>query len=164
MNNSKQLDYFIDTVGRPSYKPETKKLVWHVFVEEERNIVAVNLFDYNYNFAAKGLMEAKKKYSNNFSEFANYIRLWLMYEFWNRSEYEVTIASYPPHISEDELKRLGIQKTMRAANGESFCRETVELETSERVDVYTQVMLNWDRFIDYLWNNKDLITKKKLNI
>ena len=32
------------------------------------------------------------------------------------------------------------------------------------MDVYTQVMMNWDRFIEYVWANKRLITKKKLGI
>jgi hypothetical protein len=25
-------------------------------------------------------------------------------------------------------------------------------------------MMNWDRFIDYVWNNKHLITEKKLGL
>jgi hypothetical protein len=25
-------------------------------------------------------------------------------------------------------------------------------------------MMNWDRFIDYVWNNKHLITPKKLGL
>lgn len=30
-------------------------------------------------------------------------------------------------------------------------------ETEEKIDIRHQLMLNWDRFIDYLWNNKEEI-------
>ena len=30
-------------------------------------------------------------------------------------------------------------------------------ETKEKIDIRHQLMLNWDRFIDYLWNNKEKI-------
>lgn len=48
----------------------------------------------------------------------------LMYYFWSKCEYETCISSW-----------IGISE-------------------SEKIDVYDQVKLNWDKFVDYVWNQK----------
>ena len=55
-------------------------------------------------------------------EFEEMINKKAMYYFWYKAEYEVTIG--------------GLFK--RGAN--------------TKIDIYSQLKLNWDRFIDYLWN------------
>jgi hypothetical protein len=30
---------------------------------------------------------------------------------------------------------------------------TVNLRTAEKIDVYDQIMMNWNIFIDYVWEN-----------
>ena len=53
--------------------------------------------------------------------FAEELRHELMYHFWSRCEYEVLI------------------------------KEWCGREAERKVDIYEQLMLNWDRFIDYCW-------------
>ena len=55
--------------------------------------------------------------------FVEKIKSSLMYHFWSRSEYEVVIH---PWIGDDNA--------------------------AIKVDIYWQIRMNWDRFIDYLWS------------
>lgn len=57
--------------------------------------------------------------------FAEEVRHSLAYYFWSKCEYEILISGL--FDSEKEYK----------------------------VDIYSQVMLNYDRFINYLWNVKE---------
>jgi hypothetical protein len=145
------------------YKEDKSKLVWNVFIERNGEIFPVNIFEYNYNFI-KDLLTAKKKYKDNFEEFANYTRNSLQYYYWAKCEYETVITSWPPYIENEELNRLNKEKTEKIQKGENFYRVSVQLNVGYKIDIYTQVMMNWDRFINYIWNNKHLITKKKLGI
>ena len=54
-----------------------------------------------------------------------------MYYFWGRSEYEVVIYPW-------------------CGGGE---------KESKKIDVYTQIMMNWDKFVEYVWG-----FKKKQNV
>ena len=58
------------------------------------------------------------------TEFTKELKSSLMYYFWSKSEYEILI--YP------------------------WCggQHTKEI----KIDVYSQVMLNWDKFVDYVWS------------
>lgn len=59
-------------------------------------------------------------------EFAQKLKSELMYNFWCKSEYEVIISPW--------------------CGG----RDTKDI----KVDIYTQVMNNWNVFVDYVWNNR----------
>lgn len=54
------------------------------------------------------------------------LRRVVMYYFWSRSEYELIIAPWCGGKQESEIK----------------------------VDIFTQLSLNWDRFVDYVWSFK----------
>lgn len=145
------------------YKEDKSKLLWNIFVEDNGAIVPVNIFEYSRRFLEDGLLVAKKKYKNNFENFAAYIRESLQYCYWSKSEYETIITTWPPYITKEELDRLNKEK---AEYEEKYrlIRGSVNLEIGYKIDIYTQVMMNWDRFIEYVWNNKHLITKKKLGL
>lgn len=63
--------------------------------------------------------------------FAEEIRRELMYYFWSKYEWEVIIDHWP-HSDQRH---------------------------AEKVDVYDQVMLNWDIFLDYIWTNREELIK-----
>ena len=150
--------------GFKPYKEDKTKLVWNVFNEENGEIVPINIFEYNWVFLKDGLLVAKKKYKDNFEEFAEHVRSWLQYCYWSKCEYETVITSWPPYIEDAELERINKEKVERIEKYGKFYRESVDLKTGYKIDIYTQVMMNWDRFIDYVWNNKHLITPKKLGL
>lgn len=145
------------------YKEDKTKLVWNVFNEQNGEILPINIFEYNYKFL-DDLFVAKQKYNDNFEKFAEEVRKSLQYCYWSKSEYETIITSWPPYIESDELDRLNREKETRLEKYGNFYKEAVELNVSYKIDIYTQIMMNWDRFIDYLWNNKHLLTKKKLGL
>ena len=64
--------------------------------------------------------------------FGDAVRKELMYYFWSKSEYEIILESWP----------VG--------------------DNHKKIDIYDQVMLNWDRFVDYLWGeiNEDCRNKR----
>ena len=60
-------------------------------------------------------------------EFSEEIKKVLFYYFGFKAEYEVVISPWCGGNDKDGIK----------------------------VDIYSQVMLNWDKFVDYVWNYRD---------
>lgn len=153
------------------YKPNSvnttkNKLTWYVF-NEDRNgeIIPVDIFQYNWVFLVN-LVKIKRKYGDDFIKFADATRTALQHEYWSRSEYETIITSWPPYIDEEELQNLIKEReehTKKYPNSKLY-RQSVGLTVGKKIDVYDQLMLNWDAFINYVWTNKHLITPKKLGI
>ena len=107
-------------------------LEWNVYVSDfnAKVIETHNVFD-NTSL----IYDCKKNYAKNKDDreaFLEQLRRDLMYYYWSKCEWEVVIEHWPPAKGFDDSK----------------------------VDVYSQVMLNWDRFIDYLWENRKELGKK----
>ena len=100
-----------------------------------------NVYHYNINksrietfniFCHSGFREDVQDHAKKHEDkeaFAKAVKTSLMYYFWARSEYEILIRAWCGGNGDEEVK----------------------------IDIYSQVMMNWDKFIDYLWNerNKD---------
>lgn len=103
-------------------------LKWFVFVEDinSKRIKVYNIFEH------KDFMEdcddAWEDYINDehrdFSKFKKDIESNLMYYFWSKCEWEIVLSDFPP--------------------SDSFQKK--------KIDVYQQVKINWDKFIDYLFS------------
>ena len=65
-------------------------------------------------------------------EFANALKSDLMYYFWSKSEYEIIISPWCGGNGTEDIK----------------------------VDIYRQVMNNWDIFLDYVWNSRNNTIKE----
>ena len=98
-------------------------LEWNVYVENfnSKTIECYNIFNH-YRFNNE-VKENYDKYSNDFEMFAETMKQSLMYYFWSKCEWEIILSCWPPSKKFNEKK----------------------------VDVYNQVMLNWDKFILYVW-------------
>lgn len=95
-----------------------------------------NVFYHNMNaqeitvlniFEHGGFMKDVKKHLKECPDkeaFVKELKSSLMYYFWSKSEYEIIISPW--------------------CGG----RNTKE----KKVDIYSQVMLNWDKFVDYVWS------------
>ena len=95
-----------------------------------------NVFRYDCNsrkietfniFVGTFLKDVEKLLKQKISreEFGAQLKSALMYMYWARCEYEVLIK---PWIGSEDVE--------------------------EKVDIYTQVMLNWQHFCDYVWSFK----------
>lgn len=133
------------------------ELVWNVFIERNDKIIIHNIFDH-VRFM-NDLVQIKKY--TDFEKFEKEVDLSLMYFYWSKCEWEVVVTSFPPYISNEELESLSKERSEAIENYGRFIRTYVNLETAEKVDVYKQVRMNWKPFINYLWNNRKLITKCK---
>ena len=163
MMSSKDWSCFMFDVGGENYKPNTKRLEWYVFNHDHNShqIVPVNVFHHSLYFM-EGLIEAKKKYGKDFKQFSTRVRDILRYSYWSKCEYETVITSLLPYIDKKEFLRIKEEYDKRISEGKEFYREDVHLTVGYKIDVYTQVMMNWDKFIEYVWNNKRLITREKI--
>ena len=65
-------------------------------------------------------------------EFAEDIKAELMYYFWSKAEWEVIVGPWCGSRNNKYIK----------------------------IDVYDQVMLNWDAFVDYVWNFSKAVKKE----
>lgn len=97
---------------------------WNVFLADwnQKKIVGFNIFRHA-NFMAE-CDEAFKKCHGDREYFDQIIDRSLMYYYWCKCEWEILICDFPYN---DNFK-------------------------PDKVDVYDQVKLNWDKFINYLWN------------
>lgn len=96
---------------------------WHVIREDfnGRRIVDYDIFE--HGGFVEDVREAYGKYCNDHDSFCENVRKSLVYRFWSKCEWEVVVSAWPPSDRVPERK----------------------------MDVYEQVMLNWDVFIEYVW-------------
>lgn len=138
-----------------------EELVYNVYFEDfnERKIVIYNIFSH-YRFY-DSLLKIKKENADDFDAFAADVKASLLYYFWSKSEYEIILTSWPPYVEAEELDRLVSERDDFVKKNGFFYRNHVNLSVEEKIDIYDQVLLNWDIFIKYLWDNKDLIKKRR---
>lgn len=101
-------------------------MVWNVFYY---NINHKQIETYNV-FQHGGFRADVQKYKQQcaaIEEFAEELRSSLLYYFWSKCEWEILISPWPS-----------------------------EPEHTIKVDVYTQVMQNWQVFLDYVWGCNDV--------
>ena len=149
------------------YSEDTTKLIWNVIDYDinTKRIRVMNIFECNWVFLKDGLLYAKKHYSDDFVKFASHVRQWLQNEYWSKCEYEVIVSGWPGvGFSEEDVEKLNKEIETQKEAGYKHPSVHGYDDTSYKIDVYTQVMMNWDKFINYIWNNKNLITKKKLGL
>lgn len=98
---------------------------WNVYYYNvnHRKIETYNLF--GHGSFQKELRKIISEYTTK-EEFAEKLKSNLMYYFWSRAEWEIILA---PWVGGDREK------------------------DAEKIDVYDQIMMNWDIFLNYVWNN-----------
>ena len=104
-------------------------LIWNVYYEDfnKKNIKTFNIFEH-YRFW-EDCIKNKKKNKKDKDNFVKQLRQDLMYYFWSKTEWEIILTSWPERKDFEEKK----------------------------IDVCDQIELNWNRFVDYVWNNiKDI--------
>lgn len=108
-------------------------LEWKVIIGNFNSgeIEQYNVFRH-YGFM-QDLIKIKKKYGGDREKFTDEVRTSLRYFYWAKCEWEVIVSHWP-------------------GNSERF--------HDKKIDVYDQVAMNFDRFMDYLWEHKSEIGKK----
>ena len=98
---------------------------WNVFKYDINRHV---IYDYNIFEHISFRREVEKLLNEDLSktEFAEELDAILLYYFWCKCEHEVIIEGFPPSHS----------------------------DTRRKVDIFTQVHLNWNSFVNYLYDFK----------
>lgn len=118
----------------------------------EKKIKEFNIFNH-YRFC-EDVKKALKKIEDK-TEFAKVIKRDLMYYFWSKCEYEIVLTSWVPHIDKEELDRLNEEfKEDTKKYGHEPQSLMVEPNVFKKVDIYEQIALNFDVFVDYVWSHK----------
>lgn len=132
------------------------KLEYYVYYHNfnGKSIEKFNIFEHGRFFedVKKDLKKCKTK-----EEFAEKLRGHLFYYYCSKCEWEVVIVPWVPHITISELNRLNAEreKTLKEHNREPYSLY-VNPDVGEKVDVYEQVMMNYDIIVDYVWAHKKL--------
>lgn len=130
------------------------KLEYYVYYYNfnSHSIKKFNIFNHGrfLEDVMKNLRECETK-----KEFAEKLHKDLIYYFWSKAEWEVVITPWTPYITISELNRLNEERKKILKKYDSEPRRLyVNPEVSEKIDIYDQVMLNWDLFVDYVWQHK----------
>lgn len=129
---------------------------WNVLRNDfnSREIKEYNIFQ--HSSFSKDVVELSNQDLTK-EDFTEKLRRTLQYYFWSKSEMETVITSWPPYIDSEELARLNAEyENHNAKWGRYPYKLNVRLDVREKIDIYDQVRLNWDVFVDYVWNHRKL--------
>ena len=124
---------------------------WNVYRENvnTKKIEVYNIF--NHASFKTDVQEAYAT-SKTKDEFVERLRRSLMYYFWSKCEYEVIITDWPTHVSVEEVERMSAEIAKYEADyGHKPYSTGVNLKVAEKIDIYDQVRLNWEVFVNYVW-------------
>ena len=144
-------------------KPKYNKkniLMWNVLVEDfnKGEISSFNIFDHvrfvedlvkDYN-----RLKRDKTIEDFEAAFVERIKNNLMYYYWSKAEWELVVTSWPPYITLEEVDKVNneIDKYEKEYGHKPYIAH-FSPTIGEKVDVYDQVMLNWDIFVEYVLNH-----------
>lgn len=154
-------DYLLNKITLDDVCEEFDKLIYQKVREEmELPEMIWNVYRYNFNAQeieifnvfdhirfANSVKELLKEYDKK-EDFEKKLNSIAMYNFWSKCEYEIVITSWPPYISKKEIDKI--------IEEEKNCkyRTNVNLEVGSKIDIYQQLKLNWEHFVDYVWSFK----------
>ena len=147
-------------------------LAWKVYAEDNGKIEPYDIFE--HSGFANTIIELKKEYLDGLAKakdkasyvldyrtniFPQEIDWKLSYYFWAKCEWETVLVQWPTFIEKEEAYRC----VKEFEEGRSKYRTTVCLDPAEKIDVYDQVKLNFDVFLDYLWKywEQDALPQKE---
>lgn len=98
--------------------------VWNVYMEDfnERIIKVFNVFQHYTFYNELAMLIKKWRRDKDTAALEKEVRSWAMYCFWSKCEYEISLVSW---INRERAKEM-------------------------KIDIYDQLMLNWDSFFKYI--------------
>ena len=130
------------------------KLEWNVYTEDfnSKEIKVFNIF--NHARFCDCVKKALKQFDNK-EEFAEDVRKSLAWCYWSKCEWETVITSFPSRITKEELDRLNNEfKNDTEKYGHEPYSMWICPSVGKKIDVYDQIQLNWNVFVDYIWSHK----------
>lgn len=156
-------------------------LCWNVYIGDfnKREIIRYNIFD-NWSFY-DACLKAKKKFKEDKEGFADEVKRWLSYLFRSKCEWEIILDHWPNGEWSELRQKMTVKEMVdmyKAAgkNVETWRISDAVLDKDvnllcfpdwyryhdKKIDVYDQVINNWDIFIDYLWDHRKELKVRKI--
>ena len=136
-------------------KKKIGSLEYKVYINNNHEIKEYNIF--NHPYLKEKLYEFAYKYKKdqNLEQFISDFDSILKYCFWSKCEWETILTSWPPHIELNEFDRIReeIVNHDKEWGYKQLYGCNVNLSVAEKIDVYDQIRLHWDLFIDYVVRN-----------
>lgn len=100
---------------------------WNVIIEDfnRRKIITYNIF--SHGSFMNDLWDVYQTNGENKELFLDKVRSLLRYYFWSKCEWEVIVSAWPPS----------------------------EMVQEQKLDVFDQIDMNWERFGEYVWNSRN---------
>ena len=125
---------------------------WYVYNERNGKIEPYNIFNHGsfVKYVSQYLKECETK-----EEFEEHLKRELFY-FGHKCEWELVVTSWTTRMNMKELDRLNAEREEHVKrSGKDPYSLYVNPTVAEKIDIRNQVMLNWNVFVDYVWNNKE---------
>jgi len=127
---------------------------WNVYYHDfnKKEITKWNIFNHG-RFAE----DVKKLLKEDITkeEFSEKLKRTLQYFFWSKCEMETVITSWPCYIDKKELDRLNFEyEDYNKKYGHYPYKINVAPDVGEKIDVFDQVSMNWNVFVDYVYGHK----------
>jgi len=156
-------------------------LCWNVYVGDFNSgkMMLMNIFD-SWSFY-DACVKAKKKFKEDKEAFAEEVRSWLSYLFRGKCEWEVIVDHWPDGEWSELRQRMTVgemhQMFMDAGrkcdswyinDKNQYKKIVLKVYPDDnrflpiKIDVYDQVVNNWDIFIDYLWDHRKELKARKV--
>lgn len=108
----------------------------------------------------KGQADTKKAQKAWMDHVNKVLKSELFYYFWAKCEHEIIVHEWPPHVNTDRLKdavskHLG-KKELAPADVFDIAN-SIEFAMERKVDVYTQLMMNYEHFSKLLFEYAGVI-------
>ena len=130
-------------------------MIWNVYREDFNNRAIVKYNIFNHGGFAQDVNKLLKEDITK-DELAEQLKRSLRYYFWGKSEYEVVITSWPVYIYRAELDRLNTEyEEYNNKWGHYPYNINVVPDVGKKIDIYNQVMMNFDIFVDMIWREKN---------
>lgn len=130
------------------------KLQWNVyhFDFSNKDLHIYNVFEHrSFN---NDVQELLKKKDITREDFAEKLRREAQYRFWAKCEWECVITGSEPHIDRREFERLMSEYEECGKDVKRlWLRTSIRLADKNKIDVYEQLMLNWEQFEAYVWSH-----------
>ena len=130
-------------------------MIWNVYWEDFNNRAIVKYNIFNHGGFAQDVNKLLKEDTTK-DEFTEQLKRSLRYYFQGKSEYEVVITSWPVYINRAELDRLNTEyQEYNNKWGHYPYNINIIPNVGEKIDIYSQVMMNFDIFVDMIWREKN---------
>ena len=132
---------------------------WNVILQDPRtgDFKLYNIFEYpDFRISMENLFKRQYPQERFLSELDQEIH----HYFRAKIEWEMFITAWPPYINSEEISRIIYDYHINRSPKQPL-PERIAVNVSKRykIDVYSRLRANWERFADYMWSeNQKYVT------